>query len=206
MHLLLTDLLICPRCATEHGLVLLAERLSERRVLEGWLGCPVCRERYPVRRGFADLRVEAHGLPEKPAPAPGTPDEAFRLAALLGIHAGPAFALMAGRAAFLAPRIAALVEQLEVVAAAAELAGWDEQPGVSRIAAGDRLPFFSRRLHAVALADAAATSLLEEGARVLAPPGRLVLDGAPADAELRLARAGLRPILRQDELVVAERA
>ena len=56
MHLLLTDRLTCPRCGPEFGLVLLADRLEDRRVLEGALGCPNCRDRYPVRDGFGDLR------------------------------------------------------------------------------------------------------------------------------------------------------
>ena len=38
MHILLTDLLFCPRCGPQHGLILLANRLEERRVLDGWLG------------------------------------------------------------------------------------------------------------------------------------------------------------------------
>ena len=56
MHILLTDRLACPRCGPEFGLVLLAHEVRDRRVLEGDLGCPNCREAYPVREGFADLR------------------------------------------------------------------------------------------------------------------------------------------------------
>lgn len=56
MFLPLTDLLTCPRCGPESGLILLADRIEDRRVLEGALGCPRCQERYPVRAGFADLR------------------------------------------------------------------------------------------------------------------------------------------------------
>ena len=46
---------------------------------------------------------------------------------------------------------------------------------------------------------------LEEGARVLGPLGRLVLEPAPERAEERLSRAGLRVIARQDRTMVAGR-
>ncbi|HWK89996.1 MAG TPA: Trm112 family protein, partial [Longimicrobium sp.] len=61
MHILLTDLLTCPRCGPEHGLVLLADRIEERRVVRGRLGCPNCRETYPVAGTVADLRVAGAG-------------------------------------------------------------------------------------------------------------------------------------------------
>lgn len=61
MHILLTDVLTCPSCGPEFGLILLAERVENRRVLEGTLGCANCRERYGIVEGFADLRPsDAH--------------------------------------------------------------------------------------------------------------------------------------------------
>ncbi len=68
MHILLTDTLCCPRCGPEFGLILLAHRVEERRILEGELGCPNCRASYPVRRGFGDLRAPPReSLPPLPA-------------------------------------------------------------------------------------------------------------------------------------------
>lgn len=203
MYLPLTDLLTCPRCGPEHGLILLAERVEERRVLEGWLACPVCRERYRITGGFADLRT-APALPgAELAPEPGGREEALRLAALMGLAPGPGYALVAGAAAVLAPAIAALIERIEVVAVDAALAGWREEAGTSRLAAGNGLPFFGRSLRGVALAGESADGWLDEGVRVLAPPGRLVLEGAPADAGERLERAGLRVIADERGTVVA---
>lgn len=51
MHLLLTDILSCPRCGPEFGLILLADRIEARRVLAGILGCANCRSKYPIREG-----------------------------------------------------------------------------------------------------------------------------------------------------------
>ncbi len=74
MDLRLTDLLACPRCGPPHGLVLLADRVEDRRVLEGVLGCPNCRGRWTVRAGLADLRMPgeaAGGAPGEAPPAEG---------------------------------------------------------------------------------------------------------------------------------------
>ena len=57
MHLLLTDRLTCPRCGPSFGLILLADRMNDRRVVDGVLGCPNCRDGFPVRDGFGDLRA-----------------------------------------------------------------------------------------------------------------------------------------------------
>ena len=57
MHLLLTDRLTCPRCGPEFGLILLADKLVDRVVHSGVLGCPNCRDAFQVEDGFADLRA-----------------------------------------------------------------------------------------------------------------------------------------------------
>jgi uncharacterized protein YbaR (Trm112 family) len=61
VQLLLTDRLSCPRCGPAFGLILLADRLTERRVHQGALGCPNCRDSFPIVDGFADLRSPPRG-------------------------------------------------------------------------------------------------------------------------------------------------
>lgn len=203
MHLALTERLTCPRCGPDYPLVLLADRVIDRRVLDGVLGCSNCRERYPVRAGFADLRL--YPGPEPPLERGGTAesDEAFRLAAFMGVAAGPGFTLLAGEVARLGSAIAGLIEQLEVVGVHAGLAPWTEEPGFSRLATQERLPLASRSMLAVALSDAAADAFLEEGARVVAAGGRLVLLGAPPDAAARLEAAGFAVAARSGNDLVA---
>lgn len=205
MYILLTDHLTCPRCGPDFGLILLAGRIEERRVLEGELGCSNCREQYPVRDGFADLRPRPAPELERPdeEPVPGGREDALRLAGLLGITEGPGFSLVVGPSARLAPGIAELVEGLEVVAVQPELVAWEEQAGVSRMAAGDPLPLATASMRAVALTGPAADALLEDGARVLFPGGRLILDPAPEDVEPRLEALQMKLAARQDDTVVA---
>lgn len=201
MHILVTDILTCPRCGPRFGLILLADRMEERRVYEGSLGCPNCRERYAVRGGFADLRYPPG--PPHAAVAEGeiAEDAAIRLAALLGITGSPGRFLIMGPGANLARAIAVLVPEVEILAADPALAALPEQPGVSRLDAGVVLPFASHSLRAVALT--AGDERLEEALRVLAPGGRIVLDPAVPGSADRLREAGLRILLDQEGVVVA---
>lgn len=214
--------------------MLLGERIEARRVLEGVLGCPNCRERYPVRGGWADLRgpgsrsaaggPHVHGaarLPGSPGSVSGSeatagaagggdaaadPDASvLRLAAQLGVQEGPAFVLVAGVAAELAAGVAGLVPGLEVVAVGAELAGLGEAPGVSRLAVGDVLPLAAGSMRAVALAGDGAGIALEEAARVVGPYGRLVLRDAEPTALERLERVGFEVLVQEGAEVVAVR-
>jgi uncharacterized protein YbaR (Trm112 family) len=209
MLIVLTDVLTCPRCGPEFGLVVLADRLEERRVVEGRLGCANCREMYEIGGGLADLRFPpgAGPLPTESGGAEATGAEAeeaaLRLAALIGVTSGPGVVLVAGPQARLAGAIVSLVPEIGVVAVGAEVAGQPDYPGTSRLLGGERLPLRGRSVRGVALTGAAADALLEEGVRVLLPGGRIVLDPAPADAEHRLQRAGFSVLLAQDQVVVA---
>ncbi|HEV2131646.1 MAG TPA: hypothetical protein VGR27_11115 [Longimicrobiaceae bacterium] len=201
MHILVTDVLTCPRCGPGFGLILLADRLEERRIYEGGLGCANCRERYAVHGGFADLRYPpGPALASEAAPSVAE-DAAIRLAALLGITGSPGRFLFIGSGAALAPAIAALVPEVEILAADSALASLPEQPGVSRLAAGAVLPFASRSMRAVALT--ASDERLEEALRVLSPGGRIVLDPAAPGSADRLREAGLRVLLDEEGVVVA---
>ena len=220
MYILLTDHLRCPRCGPEHGLVLLGERIEARRVLDGVLGCANCREQYPVRGGWADLRG-ASGAPRAPEaggpsaapqdPGAGGPTErpapeaVVRLAAQLGVREGPGFVLVAGVGAELAAGVAGLVEGLEVVTVGVELAGRDEVPGVSRLAVGRVLPLAAGSMRAVALRGDGGGIALEEAARVVGPLGRLVVDAAEPTVLERLGRVGFDVLAQEGAEVVAVR-
>ncbi len=205
MNVLLTDVLSCPRCGPEFGLVLLADRVEGRRVLEGRLGCPNCRERYEVRGGFGDLRPPRPDRSPEEVAERGEGDAAFRLAALMGVSEGPGFVLVAGPSARYAPGVASVVPELEVVGVDGSLAGWPEERGVSRMVVEGCLPFHDGSMRGVALTGGAAEEWLEEGARVLRADGRLILDPAPAGAESRLDVAGLGSLVSEAGTVVASR-
>ena len=202
MHILLTDVLTCPQCGPQYGLILLADVVRERRVYEGVLGCPNCRVQYRVQQGGAALGAPAH--------VATAPDEARaqRLAALMGVMQG--MVLLVGAASADAPAMAELLPDVEVVTSAwgvQDAIAVAEMPGVSRLGfSGPTLPLAQLKMHAVTLSGNAADALLEEGARVVSAVGRLVLEPAPADAEERLSAAGFRVLARDAERVVAARS
>lgn len=207
MHLLLTDLLACPRCGPEFGLILLGHRIEERRVLEGELGCSNCRRTYPVRGGFADLRHpprSGDGSPDG-APEPGGGEDATRVAALLGIVSGPGHLVLVGEPARHAPGVAGALDDVEVVAVDPALRGWDEEAGVSRMAAAPGLPFFSGRIRGVVLQGAGAGELLDEAVRVAGPRARVAVLDAPEGTRARLEGHGLSVVLDDRGHVVAAR-
>lgn len=209
MHLLLTDRLCCPRCGPAFGLILLAQRVEERRVLEGTLGCANCRDGFPVRDGFGDLRSPPRGaLPTGRAGPPGEaadPAGLERLWALLGVAEGPGTLLLAGAVARSAPALAERIAGVEVVALDADLAGWPEAPRVSRMVSRPGIPFYDRTLRGVAVDGGLGARWMEEAARVVAPLCRVVVVDAPEDAAAILAASGLSVLASEGGTVVAAR-
>lgn len=221
MDILLTDLLTCPRCGPAHGLILLPGEVRDRRVVSGVLGCANCRERYAVEAGVADLRGEGgEGVPggggegsgagggvagagggSGSGEAGGDGAAAVRLAALLGLSETGGVVLLTGPAAALAEGVAALVSGTAVVTSAE---GGVEWGGASRLRLGSVLPLRTGSLRGVALTGSWA-GLVEEGARLVAPAGRLVLDPAPEDARARVEARGLRVLVEESGVLVAGR-
>ncbi len=204
MHLLLTDILTCPVCGPEHGLILLAHQMDQRRIREGALGCPSCRRQYPIHQGIAYVLAEPERALSRPSADAGPPDndEALRMAALLGLDVNRhGFTLVMGPAARHAAALAAFSDNTEIVAETPPAAG--NAPGVSRIAVRSVLPFCAARMHGVWLSGDSADTLLEEGARILHPLGRLVLEGAPANAVERLTARGMRVMLQEQDTMLA---
>jgi uncharacterized protein YbaR (Trm112 family) len=208
MQFLLTDRLTCPRCGPTFGLILLANELVERRVRDGVLGCPNCRDSFRIDEGFADLRSPPRGdlSPGRAGPYDSASDEeATRIVALLGIHRGPGTVATVGRAARFAAPLAAAVEDLIVAAIDADTQAWPERRGVSRMVSSPGLPFFGRMLRGVVVDGALGKGVLFEAARVTAPFSRVVVVQASSESSAVLEEAGLGILAAEGETVVAAR-
>ncbi|HEX8391041.1 MAG TPA: Trm112 family protein [Longimicrobium sp.] len=228
MFILLTDVLTCPRCGPEFGLILLADQMGERRVIQGRLGCPNCREAYAIRDGVvhaipaaepssadagasADAGTPADAPASADAESPADADAAagddaeapVRYAALMGLSGATGLVLVAGPGARHAAAVAALVPGIEVVAVDDPHPAPAMENGVSRVVAGGRLPFRDDKMRGAALTGGAAGERLREALRVLAPGARLVVDPAPADTAERLRALGAEVLLEQAGVVVA---
>ena len=214
MHLLLTDRLICPRCGPEFGLILLADRLEDRRVIEGSLGCPNCRDRFPVEGGFGDLRPPPRSSPaHAPDITPPASPSAMEVAALLGLTEGAGNVALIGDMAGHATALAGLVPGVEFIGIAPGLRGWEEGEGVSRMTTGVSLPFSSGSLRGVGLFAGGEPSIAGELARVLARGGRIAVWGAAEGGvagrvpewEKALKSEGLDVLASEVNAVVVER-
>jgi hypothetical protein len=182
--------------------------MRDRRVVEGKLGCSNCRDAFPVRDGFGDLRAPPRGdLPPGRVGEPGTADpaETERVTALLGVQEGPGTIALVGAVARHAAGVAATVERVEVVAVDAGLADWPEAPRVSRMVARPGLPFFGRTLRGVVVEGALGGVWIREACRVVAPLSRVVVVAAPEEAARVLEEAGLRVLGAEPGTVVAAR-
>lgn len=203
MFILLTDHLRCPRCGPEFGLVLLADRVEERRVVEGHLGCSNCREQYPVRDGVVDLRTGPSAVSPAAAPATDPQEAAVRIAALLGLAQPGGTVLIAGPGADLAPIMSPLAPGTEFVALHPAPSAAGESAGVTRVAAGRGIPFANRSLRGVALTGGADPALVAEALRAVAPGGRVMVEDAGPEVAAAVVEAGAELLLEQDAVVLA---
>ena len=207
MHVLLSDALTCPRCGPEYPLLLLVDVVTNRRVLEGSLGCMNCRERYLIRGGFCDLAGNeiTKSRNYEITTEGSTNDNGLRLAASLGITEGPALVLLVGPAAMHAAEINQLIPSLEIAAAWGPLEQAAESEGISRFAVGEQLPFRDGSMRAVVLSGDDALTLIGEGVRVAAPRANVVVLANGEEAARRMSDAGLKLLAKDEHAAVAQR-
>ncbi len=187
-------------------MILIADRLESRRAIDGSLGCPNCRDRFPVEGGFADLRPPPRS-PEDDAPEiePPASPEAMEVAALLGLTGGSGNVALIGDMAGHATALVDLVPGVEFIGISSGLRAWEEADGVSRLTAGPSLPFSGASLRGVALFADGGPSMAGELARVVARAGRIAVWGAVQDWEKALRSEGLDVLASEETALVVGR-
>ena len=184
MFIEFVDAFRCLEPHEESWLVLAADRMDERRVIDGTLGCPLCRAAYPIEGGVVWFARSATPAADDHAPASG--DEALRLAALLDLAEPQSRALLVGTWGALAERL------LDVVPA--ELLLLDPPatvrpgPGITIVRAGGRVPLAAGSVAAAAIENRG--SDVDASIRAVRARGRVVgpLSLAPPPALEELAR------------------
>lgn len=199
MFIELVDDLRCPRPHEKTWLVASANRTEGRDIIEGTLGCPICRAEYPIREGVVWFREPDQ--PEAVAPdrpIPGDPELAMRLAAFLDLSDGQGFALLAGSWGRAAQFLRGVVPTHLVLLNPRPSVAAGDGASVLEIAAD--IPLADATCRGVALDDAHVDiDHLDDAVRVLRPRGRLV---APASTP---TPAGVTELARDGQLWVAER-
>ncbi len=170
MFLSLVDSLRCPKVHAETWLVASIERLDDRDIVEGVLGCPECLAEYRIHDGV----VEFGGGVRPPFTAP-TEHDALRLAAALDLTDARMTAVLHGTWGACAPIIAGISPaHLLLVNPPAGIVSGD---GVS-IVAGEIVRFASASMSAAALDTtataeqiAATRAAVRGGGRIVGPVG-----------------------------------
>jgi uncharacterized protein YbaR (Trm112 family) len=194
MFIELVDALRCPTPHEESWLVASAERMEARHIVEGTLGCPVCKAEFPIRNGVVDFRRGTSTV----LPAGSAPDQeqAMRLAAFLDLSDAQGFAVLLGEWGVHAPVLRTLVETPLVLVDPPE--GVEGEPGVSVIRCDGELPLAAAASRGMAI-DGGAAARVASAVRATRVKGRLV---APASLAVP---AGVRELARDDSTWVGER-
>jgi uncharacterized protein YbaR (Trm112 family) len=201
MHIELIELLRCPRQHEENSLVAALDRVEDRTVLQGRLGCPVCGAEFPIVDAVANLSLPRAAEAPKPAaavePRSDRMFDAWRLAALLDLRPPAAVAVLAGEAGRAAYQLLEIFPgRLVLLNPPAEC-----EPGhrVAIILSPGVIPLRTRTANAVALG-AGDERLLADAVRVLGGGGRVVAPAAwPVPTQVReLARDDLQWVAAAD--------
>ena len=175
MYLELVDVLRCVAAHEDAPLVAAIVRRSDRDIVDGVLGCPVCQAEYPIERGVA-IFGGGTGAAVQPALHPDveSPDEmAVRCAALLALHDPGGIVVLGGVWALAAPELVEMTRALAIVVEPA--AGVRLGNGIGAVQTGGILPVAAASMRGIALDERTSTpSLLSSAARALRPGGRLI--------------------------------
>jgi hypothetical protein len=98
-----------------------------------------------------------------------------------------------------------MIEGMEVVAVSRGLSHAEETPGVSRIGAGERLPFRSGFARGIVLTDEASLRHLEQCVTVVGLSARVVAMSGEEDVAERMRGLGLQVLMRDGNVTVAQR-
>lgn len=176
--------------------MLAARRTEERHVLEGTLGCPVCRAEYPIHDGIADFTdsTTEHGAA---GAVLHTLPPADHLAAMLNLGDALGFAVLIGAWGTRANELLELLDAPPLLLVEPP-AGVTMGHGLSGIRASATLPLATGAARAVAT-DSLDVARVADAARVTRVGGRLVAPAASRVPE------GVRELARDATVWVGER-
>jgi hypothetical protein len=199
MFIELVDSLRCLERHDETWLVAGVTRMDGRHIVEGLLGCPICRREYPVHDGVAWFTTPFEPASARGARAAAAADSEWttRAAALLGLADAGGIVCLGGEWIDCADALSEL-EPSHVVVLNAQPDASSSQV-ISAIMVGDRLPFGAGTVRAAALGGES-SQLLASTAECLRSRGRLV---GPVTATVP---AGVVELARDAQHWVAERA
>jgi hypothetical protein len=175
----LIDLLRCVNPHADSWLVASFRNITDRFVLEGTLGCPICSSQYEIAGGVADFSQGAKTrTAERRTSANQSEDLAMRIGAFLNATQAGATIVLGGSWADASEELARLADVRVIALNAGARVTESERVGLVRV--GDRIPLASSSVHGAAFDDSFSRDAIEAAAAVVKPGGRIV---APSSNE-----------------------
>jgi len=171
----LIDLLRCTNTHEDTWLVASFRQVTNRIVIEGTLGCPVCSAEYEITKGVVDFtRGERIGDVEAERRHAGHQREelATRAGAYLDATQPGTTIVLGGLWAYAAQDLAEMADVRVIALNAPGDVEESERVGLLRV--GARIPLATNSVHGVALDAWFAAPAIEEAIRVVRPVGRVV--------------------------------
>ena len=165
------------RCNGDHEesyLVMTPDRMVDRAVVSGQIGCPVCKSEYPIVNGAADFRVVETAVPPGPPQVlPTTTPEVIQ--ALLGLTGPGGYIVFIGSASSYAPSLDGVIDDVGFIAV--NPPSNVEVPASTSVLLGTTgIPLRSSMARAVVVgADMATPAWIDEAVRILLRGRRLVV-------------------------------
>jgi uncharacterized protein YbaR (Trm112 family) len=193
------DLLRCVNAHEDTWLVASLKAISNRFVLDGTLGCPVCHAEYPIRKGIADFRIggEAEQLLEQPVPRESREDLAMRIGAFLSATEPGATVVLGGSWAEVAQELSVMTETRVLTLNPSNRVEESESVGLLRVTY--EIPLAPASVLGVALDASFPTKIISSALKVVRPGGRIV---GPATID---APRDLAVLARDERYWVAEK-
>ena len=186
MFIELLDLLRCPRQHGDTWLVASFQKVSNRNVQEGTLGCPICSAQYPIENGIADFSDGA-GSPscdeQRLAASHRREELATRAGAFLDATEPGATVVLGGAWACAAERLAVMAEaRVFVLNPSSDVS---ESPAVGLIRVAADIPVARDSCLGVAVDAWFNAGIVASAIRATRPGGRVVGPAViPPPAEL----------------------
>ena len=188
------------RCVSEHPqipLVTAITKRDDRFVIEGIVGCPTCRQEYPIRDGIAWFGSSSEVAVTQPNVLSDDVDGAMRIGAFLLVSDGITIALV-GEWARYSLELSAMVGLRAFAVNPQSAVGESERVGV--VCSDNRLPFTDGSLRGLAIDESGWTERdIELAVRALSSGGRMV---APASLAVP---GGVEEIARDEDVWVGEK-
>ncbi len=174
MFVELAEFLQCPEKHEQTFLVVMPLRMSDRAIVEGTIGCPVCKREFRIEEGIARFDEATAGVDARES-VDTTPVQADALQALIHLSGPGGLVIMVGSAARLAWGLAELVDGVHI-AACNPPKDVESSERISIFRSGAGIPFRPSVARAVVVgAEYVEGSWPTEAARVLLRGLRLVL-------------------------------